>query len=114
MEVFKPVLWIFNLLVAGGLIFFLFRKSGSHPLKPFYFPALSIKLLSGVAVGVLYFYHYREGDTIGYHYDAVALSNLAWEDLAAYLKILFTGDAANAPVNLRYNLQPRAFWLVRI
>ncbi len=42
----------------------------SIPLHRFYWPALTFKLLSGIAVGLLYFQFYQHGDTLNMYNDA--------------------------------------------
>lgn len=64
----------------------------NSPVRLYYFPALVVKLLAGIGLGLLYFFYYGGGDTLNYHQDATALSELAWENPPAYLKVLAGGE----------------------
>ncbi len=53
-----------SLLILGVLIWLLYRKSAGYTLSHHFIPAVLFKLLTGVSVGLVYFYFYREGDTV--------------------------------------------------
>ncbi|MBR9999901.1 MAG: hypothetical protein KFF73_13070 [Cyclobacteriaceae bacterium] len=46
------------------LVYLLYTRTGTGGLGKIFFPALLFKLLCGIGVGVIYFEHYRAGDTI--------------------------------------------------
>jgi hypothetical protein len=56
MELF---LFIFHCLIIGSLAFLVWR----HTRQNIFWPALLIKLLAGIALGLLYMFYYASGDT---------------------------------------------------
>lgn len=58
-------------------------------LKIFFWPALIIKSLAGIGVGLIYVLYYGEGDTLVFFNDANQLTQLAKSDLTSYLYFLF-------------------------
>jgi hypothetical protein len=83
-------------------------------LKKFFWPALVLKLISGISLGLLYTYYYSIGDTFLYFQDGVHLAALARSDLASYFEFLSMGDSSS-PIwaDLVYQ-QPRAMFLSKI
>lgn len=64
----------------------------------FYFLiAISLKLLAGLCVGLLYFYHYKDGDTLNYIHDLRIIQELSFWEYFNYL----LGDYF--PKNVIYN-----------
>ena len=51
---------------------FLFWRRQDRQLQLYYWPALVLKLSAGIALGLVYKYHYLVGDTFGFFEDAVA------------------------------------------
>ncbi|MFT2010591.1 hypothetical protein ACMA1I_18085 [Pontibacter sp. 13R65] len=91
----------------AGLVFYLRKSSCSSELKPYFYPALFLKLLCGLLLGVLYFEYYQEGDTLQYYRRGLwATDIISKESPAAYLKylILDVVPASNplAPVQVSY------------
>jgi len=109
----KAVIVILNL---AFLLFVFYRIWGFEktPLRKFFWPALVLKLISGISLGLLYTYYYSIGDTFLYFKDGVSLAALARSDLASYFEFLSRGDNSN-PIwaDLVYQ-QPRAMFLSKI
>jgi len=61
----------------------------SQDIKRYFFPALSIKILAGVAVGILYFYHYQLGDTIAYWQDGKKIADFIRSDWSMALSFFW-------------------------
>lgn len=84
---------VMNVVVLVGIVFYLYKKSTIDALKPFFFPALLLKLLCGVLLGVLYFSYYGEGDTILYYTKALLGADILYQgSLQPYLKYLFLDE----------------------
>ncbi|MEJ0056238.1 MAG: hypothetical protein WDN75_11605 [Bacteroidota bacterium] len=65
---------ILNLGVLSGVAWWLSRmQPGSN--RWIFWTSLLAKVLAGTAVGILYFYYYRKGDTLIYWRDAVLLAD---------------------------------------
>ena len=75
---------IFFAIVNTGIIFFLAYRIWSgddSSVKNFFWPALILKLLAGLCLGLLYRYYYNGGDTFMYFEEGAKLSALARSDL---------------------------------
>lgn len=81
-------------------------------LKKFFGPALALKLVAGVSLGLVYTYYYSVSDTFVYFSDAVKLAALARRDFAAYAGLLFS-DTNLDLVTLTFQ-EPRALLLTKI
>jgi hypothetical protein len=103
---------ILNIFFIVLIIWWIYKTQKTSGLRKYFFPTLIIKLLAGVGVGLLYFYHYGYGDTIGYHQDAILLSDLFLKDFSAYFKVLAGSAEENS--QFIYSNQPRAFFLVKL
>jgi hypothetical protein len=82
-------------------------------LRVFYWPALIVKLASGILVGVLYTYYYSVGDTFGFFQDAMSLTKLARTDFLTYLKFLWNGDESFVVWSDLILVQPRSLFFVK-
>lgn len=83
-------------------------------VRPFYWPALIMKLAGGIGLGLLYKYHYTVGDTFSFFEDATTLSKIFWKDPLSYVNFLVSSDESEAILNLLGNKQPRSLFLVKI
>ena len=100
-------------LAAYGL----YRRYGGSPLRRYLLPALALKLAAGVALGLLYTYHYTYGgDTFLFHREAAAVADWARTHPLPYLGFLRSGrlpDAATA-AQVSTLSQPRALVMVKL
>jgi hypothetical protein len=78
---------LIHLSLALFLAYFLWKKQ-HQPLRVFFWPALSLKIASGIFLGFLYFSYYRVGDTLLYFRDAKLLTDLAFTDFSLYVRFL--------------------------
>jgi len=102
-------------LVNGILIAtisFLSWKKEEKILKPFFLPALVLKLLAGMCVGLIYSRYYETGDTFQYFEDGKTLAAIAWKKPFQYLTFLWNEE--NSPIlgQLRYS-DARALFFVK-
>jgi len=58
---------VLNIVLLFAIVLILYRKASHSQIKNHFFFALSIKIISGVLLGVLYFQYYGSGDTLVYH-----------------------------------------------
>jgi hypothetical protein len=101
-----------------AIIFFLawviYTKGRKIKYQKLFVPALALKLLAGVAMGCLYIYYYKAGDTLLYFQDGSHLAKLAKEDPATYLKYILQGKE-NVVIAHRLVLSdPRALFMSKI
>ena len=85
------LIYIINGLILFGIAFYLYKvKSG---LRPFFIPAFTLKILSGIGIGILYSSYYTFGDTWSYFHEANRLLELSKQDFNGYLSYLVSSDA---------------------
>jgi hypothetical protein len=103
---------IANLAFLGFIFFLLYAQESS--LKKIYWPALAIKLLAGILLGLLYTYYYSVADTFDFFNDGRKLSSLALEDFLHYLKFLWKGGEPEAlQLHLTFT-EPRALFMSKV
>jgi hypothetical protein len=107
----KVIIPLLNLCFLAGLSYWLWKKPG--PLRQFFWPALVFKLLCGVSLGAIYFYHYEVGDTIIYFSDGVVLADIARTDPGSYFQILFSSPVELAGWPVLQFQEPRAILFVK-
>ena len=102
-----------DLATLFGVAWWLYGKQTSE-VKFYYWPALSVKLLAGLAVGWLYFFYYGEGDTITYWHDGTLLSTRLYSDPLGVLKFFWSEDIDPAAFVGLINDRPRSLFFVKI
>jgi hypothetical protein len=70
----------------------LFRQAAPE-LRPFFWPALIVKILAGFTLAWLYLYHYQQGDTFLFFRDANQLANMAKKNALHYAEFLWSASA---------------------
>jgi hypothetical protein len=103
---------IVNLTLLSFISYYLSKKTTS--LKVVYWLALSVKLIAGITLGLLYTYYYTTDDTFSFFKDGKTLSSLAREDFINYLKFLWRGNESFAIWTQLDSPQPRALFLTKI
>jgi hypothetical protein len=73
-----------------------------------------LKLVAGIALGLVYKYHYLVGDTFGFFEDACKLTELFRKAPSTYVNFLMTGDESDILSGLLINTQSRSLFLVKI
>ena len=105
--------WILlHILLFAWLSYGAYLKYKDTALHWYYWPALALKLISGVGVGMLYFFYYGLGDVYNYHQDAARLAGLAWQDPLVYLGSWFGGELPE--LELVYVREERALFTAKI
>ena len=88
------------------------RNKETFLLKDHFYYALFIKLGAGMALGCLYHFHYKSGDTLNYFQDAGRALDVLVLDVASGVRFLFFGE--DKSLGLIYENQPRALFFVRL
>ncbi len=109
--------YLIHLPLLFILSWFCWHKTAKSPLRRFFWPALLLKLIAGIGLGLLYLYYYPyRGDTFAYFNDAVRLNQLAYQHPLSYLQSLY--DRTSVPAQVASQLttysQQRAFFFTRI
>lgn len=102
----------FHILLLAFLCWYMHKSFGSSPLRLYFLPALGLKLLAGLSLGLLYFVYYNGGDTLVYHHDATELADLARNDFPAYIRALYGTYPEN--LDLAYIHQERALLTAKV
>ncbi|HZY80055.1 MAG TPA: hypothetical protein VFE50_11065 [Cyclobacteriaceae bacterium] len=102
------------IVVNLSVIFFLSRMESRRSAasnKIIYWTGLSLRLVGGLAIGIVYQYYYHtSGDTFVFFNDATQLANLFYSDPGAYLEFLATGES---PIGL-VTIEGRSVFFVAI
>lgn len=109
----KLLLPLLNLLLLTWLGWKVYRQ---QPLnyRWAYWPALSVKIVCGIALGLIYFYHYQLGDTISFWQDGCRLAEIFLERPSQVMAFLWD-DAAVPEITLALQQQtPRSLFFVKI
>ncbi len=107
--------WTGNLVILASIAFLCYKKLNYPFTQPFFYPALILKLLAGIGVGLIYTYYYRNGDTIRFQLLANQLSNLANGNLKDYfLFIIQGGPSHHYSTLLGLAEEPRTLYFVKI
>jgi hypothetical protein len=91
-----------------------FWKQESSSLRIYFWPALLIKVLAGITLGMLYIHYYSVGDTFQYFEDGSTLSSLAHDDVKNYFKFLWSGNESFDIWRTIVLREPRALFLIKI
>lgn len=108
--------FFFAVINISFLFFIAYRvwKIDDRGIKNFFWPALILKLVAGICLGLVYTYYYTVGDTFAYFEDGVKLADLARTDLPLYFRFLWlSDDSFSIWSNLNF-LQSRALFMVKI
>jgi hypothetical protein len=87
-------------------------KSAKFTLRKFFWPALLLKLVAGVALGLIYANYYHIGDTLNYFSDGGILAAWAKTDFSGYLSFLWSNELSGLGVQLKFS-EPRALFFVK-
>jgi hypothetical protein len=104
----EQVLFIFHLLLIGGLAYLMWRKDRDL----FFWPALALKLLAGISVGLIYKYYYTTGDTWNFFRDAIKLTDAIKDNPQGLVGFFWSNDiSAGGQVLAHY--QSRSLYMVK-
>src|SRR6186713_956845 len=80
-----------HILVLATFSFWFWKRELSS-LKIYFWPALILKAVAGIALGFLYSRYYTIGDTFQYFEDGKKLAALAHDDVKTYFTFLWSGN----------------------
>jgi hypothetical protein len=87
---------ILFLLIVSFVVSKLYARE--KVLKRFFFAAVIVKCAAGLALGIVYTFYYREGDTLQFFLESLKLVDVARMDFGSYVNYLatssFKGDAS--------------------
>ncbi len=102
------ILPFYLLIVYIVAIFIRNRQIKTDPAYRYFLLGLTMKIIGGIAICLIYVYYYKGGDTVNYYKGGVALLNLAHHNTGSFLDIMsgnlsganylaFTGDTGYPP-----------------
>lgn len=107
--------YIFNLTLLGYITYLIYDKVKTYQLGYYFIPGLIIKVVAGIAVGLVYKYYYISGDTFAFYKEAVDLVNIAYRHPVDYVKILLVNEVPKEFAELlNLKSQPRAFFTAKL
>ena len=109
----KAGILVLNLAFLLFISYRIWRLEKSS-LRKFFWPALVLKLIAGICLGLVYTYYYSSGDTFLYFQDGVRLASLARTDVASYFSFLWAGDESFSISSELIYKQPRAMFLSKV
>ena len=115
MSLLDILAYIFNLAILGYIVYLIHNRVKTYQLGPFFIPGLIIKVIAGVAVGLVYKFYYVTGDTFSFYKEAVDLANIAYQQPMAYIRILLVNEVPPefaGLLDLRF--QPRAYFTAKL
>src|SRR3954463_6834325 len=60
-----------------------------HPLRKYFIPALTVKILGSLFIGLIYTYYYGGGDTFNYFYHSQVINSAFNESFEKWFNLLF-------------------------
>jgi hypothetical protein len=94
-----------NIVLIGWLTWWISKRTAKDQVLLFW-SALAVRLCAGIALGLVYFYYYTVGDTIGFFHDAIKLRAMAMDDPGGFMSSIMSGVP---PIELA-NREPRSFF----
>ncbi|SFF16965.1 hypothetical protein [Thermoflexibacter ruber] len=82
---------LLNIILLLGVSGWIYRRQLSSPFKPFFWLSLTIKLLAGIGVAVLYQYYYKEGDVFYIFHQGVLLKQILLDNPLDFWNFPHTG-----------------------
>ena len=104
------VLIAVHVVLILAVAFQLYRKQVA--LRAVFWPALLVKLVAGICLGLLYTYYYPVSDTFAYFRDGARLASLAQSDFREYIGLILL-DYNMGSIDLTLTA-PRALFLSKI
>jgi len=68
---------------------FTIKRRASEKMYKYFLPGLILKMVGGIALGLIYFYYYAGGDTVNYHYTACSMVDVLLERPEDFMYLYF-------------------------
>jgi hypothetical protein len=86
-DIILPPIYLFVIILIAHK--YSGNKQRYEPIYKYFLPGLLLKFLGAISLGLVYFFYYKGGDTINYHYTAVALTDLLYRDPETFGYVYF-------------------------
>lgn len=107
------LLLIVNVCLMTWLSWSIFQREAGEQTKVYWW-ALALRVLGGVALGLLYFFHYGVGDTLSYWEDGNQLASLFRESPGLVAQFYWDESASPEVINALQQQTPRSIFFVKI
>ncbi len=67
------------------------RHIDQQPEYKYYMPGLTVKLMGGIGVCLIYSLYYRGGDTVNYYHDGLIMLNLLYNKTGVFIDVMLNG-----------------------
>ena len=104
---------LFGIIVLLVIIRLVHKRQHRTDIDKFYFPALFLKVLAGIAVGLTYKFYYIGGDTWSYFDQAVKFNHIAFSNWSGFID-LYLLSKYQLVDGFIYAYQPRAALMVKL
>jgi hypothetical protein len=105
---------LLNVIVMSGTTWWLSKRQ-PESTRLLFWASLTVKLLAGIAVGVVYFYYYNgKGDTVIYWRDGVLLADKIISRPMDGLGFFWDENVNPEFIDGLFNLRPRSLFFVKI
>lgn len=109
----KSLLFFTTVSFLGFVCFYIYKRSRSA-LQNWYWPSLLLHILCGLAIGALYMYHYKIGDSLTFFTEGIKLTDLAKNNPSLYFHFLWTDEAPAAFIDSLSYKEDRALFMVKL
>lgn len=106
------IYYLIHTLVFIVLLYTLGRKHADPFGKTHLIVTLSLKIIAGLGLAMMYTYYYSTGDTFAFDQESTAMTRFAREDFTGYIRFIFS--AKTPPYHSQFISQPRALWMSKI
>jgi hypothetical protein len=115
----KQLLMVLNSIFILYLLFLIYKRFEKVHHKYVILLLVITKIACAIAIGWLYFYYYGSGDTYGYHWDSVILTEIAKKDFNLYFRLMIDHESVKLANNfaneyLFFYWQHKAFTIAKI
>ena len=59
-----------------------------HPMRPYFMPAFTLKIIGAVLLGIIYQFYYKGGDTLNYWHQTQVINSAMSESLGSWLRLI--------------------------
>jgi hypothetical protein len=107
------IIALLNGLVIGSFSFLIWKKADDAQRK-FFWPAVVIKIVAGLSLGLIYKYYYTANDTFPFFEDAKVITAFAKNNLVHYVQFLWSADERFSIWSELVNVQSRSLFFIKI
>jgi hypothetical protein len=86
-DILLPPVYLFIIIVFAYK--YSTNKMKKEPVYRYFMPGLLLKILGAISLGLIYFFYYKGGDTINYHYTATTMVNLLFDNFDTFNYVYF-------------------------